>query len=171
MPNPPNPRRPKRGTFQPKPEIKSLVVTSGNTINGLGETEVRQASPFFWHPPDLHPYGELQTVARASSRKCPGTEPVFQQAYTYPELVPVAEEKNEASPQVLSSSRSPLYRSRCCGTASRSSISPISCSALSPTEPRNSPTPVPCCPGLNGAGAWRSRSYSAGMRLALSSCR
>lgn len=102
MPNQPNPRRPKRGTFEPKPEIKSLVVTSGNTINGLGETEVRQASPFFWHPPDLHPYGELQTVARASSRKCPGTGPVFQQAYTYPELNPVAEEKKEASPQVLS---------------------------------------------------------------------
>ncbi len=41
--------------FQSKmPEI------SGNTVNGKGEAEVRQASPFFWHQPRLHEFGELQ---------------------------------------------------------------------------------------------------------------
>ena len=41
--------------FQSKmPEI------SGNTVNGMGEVEVRQASPFFWHQPRLHEFGELQ---------------------------------------------------------------------------------------------------------------
>ena len=33
---------------------------SGNEINGEGEAEERQASPFFWHKPDLHEFGELQ---------------------------------------------------------------------------------------------------------------
>lgn len=33
---------------------------SGNTINGLGETEVRRPSPFFWHPPDRQTHGALQ---------------------------------------------------------------------------------------------------------------
>jgi epoxyqueuosine reductase len=50
----------------------------------------RRASPFFWHPPDQHPYGDLQGVARTSSRKCPGSAEVFASAYTHPELIPVA---------------------------------------------------------------------------------
>jgi ferredoxin len=56
----------------------------------LGETTPRRPSPFFWHPPDQHPYGELQIVARKSSRNCPGSPEAFQAAYNYPELVPVA---------------------------------------------------------------------------------
>ncbi len=102
MPYTPNARRPKRGTYRPRPEIASLVVTSGNVINGVGETAVRQASPFFWHPPTLHPYGDLQTIARTNSRKCPGTGPVFQQAYTYPPLQAPSATKLEGSPEALS---------------------------------------------------------------------
>lgn len=33
---------------------------SGNEINGLGETAVRQPSPFFWHPPNKQTHGALQ---------------------------------------------------------------------------------------------------------------
>lgn len=34
--------------------------TTGNAVNGHGEPEVRQPSPFFWHPADRHEFGELQ---------------------------------------------------------------------------------------------------------------
>jgi epoxyqueuosine reductase len=94
--DPPNPRRPKRESYSPKAETLALLKVSGNPINGLGETTPRRASPFFWHPPDQHPYGELQIAARKSSRNCPGSAEAFQAAYNYPELVPVAEVRNEA---------------------------------------------------------------------------
>jgi epoxyqueuosine reductase len=92
-----NPRRPKRGSYSPKPETLALLKVSGNPINGLGEATPRRPSPFFWHPPDRHPYGDLQLLARKVSRSCPGSPEAFQAAYTYPELVPVAPAKNTAS--------------------------------------------------------------------------
>jgi epoxyqueuosine reductase len=92
-----NPRQPGRGNYTPKPETLELLKVSGNSINGLGEDEVRRPSPFFWHPPDQHPYGDLQVVARQNSRKCPGSGPAFQAAYSHPELVPLAAERREAS--------------------------------------------------------------------------
>ncbi len=73
-----------------------MLKVSGNPINGLGETAPRRPSPFFWHPPDQHPYGELQNAARQSSRRCPGAAPAFMAAYNHPELLPVAEVKNDA---------------------------------------------------------------------------
>ena len=100
---PANPRRPQRNSYTPKPETLALLRVSGNAINGLGETETRQPSPFFWHPPDQHPYGELQIAARTSSRKCPGSAEVFAAAYTHPELVPVAAMRREAAPEQFSS--------------------------------------------------------------------
>ena len=96
-----NPRRPKRGTYRPRPETLALLKTSGNVINGLNETEPRRASPFFWHPPTQHPYGDLQNVARQSSRKCPGSAPVFMAAYNHPELVPIAACRNDAPAEEL----------------------------------------------------------------------
>ncbi len=90
-------RRPKRGEYVPKPETLALVKVSGNPINGLGETAQRRPSPFFWHPAEMHPYGELQIVARQSSRKCPGAAPAFMAAYSYPELASVAAERRQAS--------------------------------------------------------------------------
>src|ERR1700749_340792 len=94
MSNPANPRRPRRRSYTPKPETLALLKVSGNPINGLGETELRPPSPFFWHPPEQHPFGDLQVVARQSSRKCPRAGPSFQAAYSYPELIPVAETRN-----------------------------------------------------------------------------
>ena len=82
--------RPKRGQYTPKPETLALLKESGNPINGLGESTPRRPSPFFWHPPDRHPYGDLQAAARQNSRKCPGAAPAFQAAYNHPELIPIA---------------------------------------------------------------------------------
>ena len=101
MSDSPNPRRPKRGQYRPKPETLALLKVSGNPTNGLGETDVRRPSPFFWHPPDRHPYGDLQIAARTSSRKCPGAGPAFQAAYNRPELQPVASVRNEAPAEQL----------------------------------------------------------------------
>ena len=33
---------------------------SGNTINGLGEKDLRRADPLYWHDPDTLAHGELQ---------------------------------------------------------------------------------------------------------------
>jgi ferredoxin len=44
---------------------------SGNKINGLGETEIRNASPFFWHPHEKHEFGELQTEVVNIQRRSP----------------------------------------------------------------------------------------------------
>ncbi len=101
MSNRPNPRRPRRGAYRPRPETLSLLTVSGNVINGVDETEPRRASPFFWHPPTQHPYGGLQDVARQSSRRCPGSAPAFMAAYNHPELGSIAAARNEASAEEL----------------------------------------------------------------------
>lgn len=92
-----NPRRPRRGTWKPQAETVALLRVSGNPINGLGENAARRASPFFWHPPDQHPWGDLQALARRNSRKCPGSTEAFQAAYDHPPLAPVAEVRNTAA--------------------------------------------------------------------------
>jgi Pyruvate/2-oxoacid:ferredoxin oxidoreductase delta subunit len=47
--------------YQPmKRFIDNFPGISGNEINGLGETEIRRPSPFFWHPPDRQTHGALQ---------------------------------------------------------------------------------------------------------------
>lgn len=101
MKEPVNPRRPKRGTWSPRPETLALLRISGNPINGVGETALRRPSPFFWHPPDQHPWGDLQIAARQSSRRCPGCNEAFQGAYTHLELIAVAEERSDAAPEEL----------------------------------------------------------------------
>jgi NAD-dependent dihydropyrimidine dehydrogenase PreA subunit len=95
--------RTKRKPYSPDPNTLSLLRVSGNPINGLGETTVRRASPFFWHPPDQHPYGDLQLVARQNSRKCPGSTEAFAAAYNHPPLSPVAEHRNNAPAAHLAS--------------------------------------------------------------------
>jgi ferredoxin len=96
----------KRTRYIPKPETVALLKVSGNPINGLGEAVPRKASPFFWHPPDKHPWGDLQIVARQSSRKCPGSAAAFQAAYNHPELVSVAEVRTPASAEQLTAEAS-----------------------------------------------------------------
>jgi ferredoxin len=88
--------------YKPKPETLAMLKVSGNPINGLGETEARRPSPFFWHPPDQHPFGELQNAARQSSRKCPGSGPAFMAAYNHPELRLIAETRPESTAEQFS---------------------------------------------------------------------
>ncbi len=54
---PKSPYRP----YSPHPEQVALMPSvSGNTVNGLGETEPRRASPVYWHDPQTLAHGELQ---------------------------------------------------------------------------------------------------------------
>ena len=54
---PKSPYRP----FTPKVEQMVLMPEeSGNTINGLGETKHRRATPIYWHDPATLAHGELQ---------------------------------------------------------------------------------------------------------------
>jgi len=47
--------------FTPNPEQLALMPeTSGNTINGMGETAFRRPSRVYWHDPDLIAHGKLQ---------------------------------------------------------------------------------------------------------------
>lgn len=47
--------------YQPNPYfVEKFPGVSGNSVNGLDEQAVRRASPFFWHKPQLHEFGELQ---------------------------------------------------------------------------------------------------------------
>jgi epoxyqueuosine reductase len=97
MPDQPTEGSPKRERYRPKAETLTLLKVSGNPINGLGETTPRRPSPFFWHPPNLHEYGELQIAARQNMSKCPGYDSAFAAARNHPELIPVAKARNEAS--------------------------------------------------------------------------
>jgi epoxyqueuosine reductase len=92
-----NLRSRKRKPYSPNTETLALLRVSGNPINGLGETSIRKASPFFWHPSDQHPYGDLQVVARQSSRRCPGATEAFAAAYNHPELCPIAPQRKQSS--------------------------------------------------------------------------
>jgi epoxyqueuosine reductase len=95
-------RQPKRKKFQPKPETLALLKASGNPINGLGETEERRPSPFFWHPPELHPFKDLQVAARARMSQCPGFNEAFGPARAHPALIPVAGERREGTAEEFS---------------------------------------------------------------------
>lgn len=97
MENRPESRPRKAKSYIPRPETLALLKVSGNPINGQGETAPRRASPFFWHPPEQHPYGELQIVARQSSRKCPGSAPAFMAAYNHPDLISIANDRIHAT--------------------------------------------------------------------------
>lgn len=86
----------KKIAFKPMQQfLDAMPETSGNTINGLGEKEVRQASPFFWHPPKLQTHGKLQKLVTDYQHQSPeisehfsptppggrGPDPVEQAAY------------------------------------------------------------------------------------------
>jgi epoxyqueuosine reductase len=93
----PDASRPKPKRYSPKPETLALLKASGNPINGLGETAQRRPSPFFWHPPNLHPFADLQVAARSRMSQCPGYDAAFTKARNHPELVPVATVRKEAA--------------------------------------------------------------------------
>ena len=58
--------------YAPDPKfLDAFPDMSGNDLNGLGETEPRPASPFFWHPPSKQPFGELQDAVLGHHRQSP----------------------------------------------------------------------------------------------------
>lgn len=89
--------------YSPKPETLALLKASGNPINGLGEKDERRPSPFFWHPPTMHPFADLQIAARARMSQCPGYDAAFSKARNHPELVPIAAARREATAEEFTS--------------------------------------------------------------------
>ena len=57
--------------------IDCFPEISGNVVNGLGETEPRRPSPFFWHPPDKQTHGALQAEVIGYLHKSPEIREVF----------------------------------------------------------------------------------------------
>ncbi len=77
-------------------DFKALLPEiSGNTVNGLNETEIRSPSPFFWHPHDKHDFGELQTEVVNIQRRSPAiTEHYSSSAARGPKTIKKAEPVN-----------------------------------------------------------------------------
>jgi len=67
--------------IKPQPALQCFIDSfpdvSGNEVNGLGETEVRRPSPFFWHPPARQTHGDLQQEVLAYHQKSPEMRAVF----------------------------------------------------------------------------------------------
>jgi Pyruvate/2-oxoacid:ferredoxin oxidoreductase delta subunit len=101
MTNQHNPRRLKRGAYQPKQETLALLKVSGNPINGLGETAPRRPSPSSGIQPISMPMVNCRWAARQNMCKCPGYEAAFAGARAYPELIPVCEVRNESPAEQL----------------------------------------------------------------------
>lgn len=81
--------------------IDRFPETSGNTVNGLGETAVRRASPFFWHPPDRQTHGDLQKEVTDYHRQSPEVRKWFSPnppGGRGPDAVPQREGKVSKSP-------------------------------------------------------------------------
>ncbi len=88
--------------YKPRAEFLELFPpTSGNEVNGLGETEVRAPSPFFWHPVDEHPWGELATQVNLVFRESPYVAQYFSPdppGGRGPDPIPVGKEVSEDAP-------------------------------------------------------------------------
>ncbi|WP_416898514.1 MAG: 4Fe-4S dicluster domain-containing protein [Minwuia sp.] len=64
---------PLSGEIDPE-QLPMIPDVSGNTINGLGETERRQPSPIYWHNPRELAWGELQTwMLKKTAHEVPET--------------------------------------------------------------------------------------------------
>jgi NAD-dependent dihydropyrimidine dehydrogenase PreA subunit len=64
--------RPVTHTYQPTEKQKRLFPDiSGNTINGLGETDFRRPTPVYWREPGTLAHSDLQLYFRSLSTKIP----------------------------------------------------------------------------------------------------
>jgi epoxyqueuosine reductase len=95
-----------RDRWEPPAETLSHFPTiSGNTVNGLGESERRPPSPFFWHEASLQTHGELQAYVVSRFFDSPGMADAYHRDQETlklrprgPEPIPVAAERVERSP-------------------------------------------------------------------------
>ena len=84
------------GDYTPRPEtLAPLPEISGNKVNGLGETEVRRPTPFFWHPPERQTHGAMQAYTMRQLRPKNGEDFSFRNPAVDrgPKPGPVAPEK------------------------------------------------------------------------------
>ena len=90
--------------FEADPEVLAVFPEiSGNTVNGLDESEHRRPSPFFWHPPDLQSHGELRKFVMdrfIASRD--GGHDWGDVGDRGPELVRPSSDREDNSPQIWS---------------------------------------------------------------------
>lgn len=49
----------------PQSALEAMSPVDGNLYNGAGDATERRPKPFFWHPADEHPYGEMQRYTAA----------------------------------------------------------------------------------------------------------
>lgn len=65
--------------WNPKPEsLAPMPSISGNAVNGLGETELRRPSPFFWHEPHFQTHGEMQAYTLGIMFRSPDSGPIVE---------------------------------------------------------------------------------------------
>lgn len=87
--------------FSPCEEQRALwPAISGNSINGLGEAQVRRPSPIYWHGPERTPHGPLEVWMMEEGRKEPTLHAQREQraeVINRP-LVPVAEQRVQYPP-------------------------------------------------------------------------
>ncbi len=82
----------------PRMFTEKFPAQSGNEVNGLGETEVRRPSPFFWHKPELHNFGPLQQTVTDYHRQSPEIAASFNPAQDRgPKPIPQAPVRMEKS--------------------------------------------------------------------------
>lgn len=70
---------------------------SGNAVNGLGETDARMTSPFFWHAPEEQTHGDLQAkVLEYLYRPAEGSDrPPYSHTDRGPDAIPIAQDRIE----------------------------------------------------------------------------
>lgn len=64
--------------YAPLPKfLEAFPDVSGNDVNGLGESDPRPASPFFWHPHSKQAFGELQDAVLGHHRLSAGVRATY----------------------------------------------------------------------------------------------
>ncbi len=85
----------RQANYRPDKRFTDLFPEiSGNQVNGLGESEIRRPSPFFWHPPDKQSHGALQAEVVAYHRRSPAIRAEYSPTAPGgrgPKPVPIAE--------------------------------------------------------------------------------
>lgn len=97
----------RQSDYQPMQRfIDRFPETSGNAVNGLGETEVRRPTPFFWHPPARQTHGALQKEVTDYHRQSDAVRKWFSSdppGGRGPKAIPQNAEKASKSPAEWSS--------------------------------------------------------------------